>query len=320
MKASPINSGNISVVVQGPIVPELTNLCLKSIKTYLPDAQVVISTWSDPGFSDSLFDKAVLNNDPGGLVSHVHQNMMDNTNRQIVSTFSGINACDREYILKIRSDIVLRSNNFLNFYKKFPCRNPQHSLFSERVLVPACYSRKYYGASKRKPVVFHPGDWIYFGLRKDIYSLFDIPLKTESDQQYFDGRFHELTGDPWPEHVWRHPPEQWIFLQFVKKFMQIDFKHKNDNVESLALLSESIFANNFISIDQGQWRFDMPKYEFKQWRLSNDEWHGLYRHIVWLKDYKKFSNGTYGLLEGAVSLDSILHYAYEKLGSVRRML
>jgi len=290
---------------------------LKSVKAFLPDAQIILSTWPNPNLSDLIFDKLIINDDPGAKVSHTHQNMMDNTNRQIVSTLAGVNASDRKYVLKLRSDIVLRSNNFLKFFQKFPCRNPQYSLFSERVLIPACYSRKYYGASGRKPVVFHPGDWIYFGLRQDIFSLFDIPLKTDDDQRYFDGRLHELEGDPWPEHLWRHSPEQWIFLQFVKKFMQVDLAHKNENVETFAPLSERIFANNFISIDQGQWRFDMPKYHFRQWRLNDDEWRGLYRHIVWLKDYRRFSNGAHGALEGIVTSDSVLHYAYKKLSLIR---
>ena len=40
-----IKSEDISVVVQGAIVSNLTNNCLKSIRKYLPKAEIILSTW-----------------------------------------------------------------------------------------------------------------------------------------------------------------------------------------------------------------------------------------------------------------------------------
>ena len=36
---------NISVVVQGPILPFQTAICLKSIRKFLPKAEIILSTW-----------------------------------------------------------------------------------------------------------------------------------------------------------------------------------------------------------------------------------------------------------------------------------
>ena len=40
-----INSKDISVVVQGAIDKENTPKCLESIRKYLPDAEIILSTW-----------------------------------------------------------------------------------------------------------------------------------------------------------------------------------------------------------------------------------------------------------------------------------
>ena len=40
-----IDKKDISVVVQGAIDKEWTPLCLKSIRKYLPESEIILSTW-----------------------------------------------------------------------------------------------------------------------------------------------------------------------------------------------------------------------------------------------------------------------------------
>src|SRR6266851_1380389 len=66
---------DLSVVVQGPVVggrrdPEerqLTRRCLASIRSCLPDAQIILSTWRGSDLAGLPFDVLVENDDPGPI-------------------------------------------------------------------------------------------------------------------------------------------------------------------------------------------------------------------------------------------------------------
>ena len=47
-----ISSKELSVVVQGAVSPLETISCLKSIRKYLPDAQIILSTWKNSDISE----------------------------------------------------------------------------------------------------------------------------------------------------------------------------------------------------------------------------------------------------------------------------
>ena len=59
---------NISVVVQGPILPFQTAICLKSIRKFLPKAEIILSTWEGSNINDLDYDVLVLNKDPGAEI------------------------------------------------------------------------------------------------------------------------------------------------------------------------------------------------------------------------------------------------------------
>src|SRR5688572_23523406 len=102
-----MTSKDFSVVVQGPVmgkpgedyVKQKTLQCLDSIKATLPDAEVIISTWKGSDCSHLYFDKLVLNDDPGAISYNDYElkHILNNTNRQIVSTCNGLKAASRKY-------------------------------------------------------------------------------------------------------------------------------------------------------------------------------------------------------------------------------
>ena len=61
-----MNFNDISVVVQGAIDKKLTPICLKSIRKYLPGAEIILSTWEGSDVENLDFDTIVLNHDPYG--------------------------------------------------------------------------------------------------------------------------------------------------------------------------------------------------------------------------------------------------------------
>ncbi|TXJ44182.1 hypothetical protein EPJ70_08075 [Brachyspira aalborgi] len=58
-----IDTKDISVVVQGAIDKGYTPLCLKSIRKYLPESEIILSTWEGSDVENLDYDVLVLNKD-----------------------------------------------------------------------------------------------------------------------------------------------------------------------------------------------------------------------------------------------------------------
>ena len=121
-----INSNEISVIVQGK-TDNYTKECLKSVRKYLPEAEIVLSTWDGDELLDidSLYNILVLNKDPKAVKMDVDKKYDYNLNRQLLSSKTGIDKATRPYILRMRSDSCLSSNRFLKYCKFIydNCRN-----------------------------------------------------------------------------------------------------------------------------------------------------------------------------------------------------
>jgi hypothetical protein len=87
-----INTDGLSVIVQGAIHSEFTPLCLQSIRKYLPDAEIILSTWEGSNVDGLEYDILILNEDPG-YKKHCRDN---NTNRQLVSIQGGLKKVSRQ--------------------------------------------------------------------------------------------------------------------------------------------------------------------------------------------------------------------------------
>lgn len=110
-----IKSKDISVVVQGAINPTETPKTLKSIREYLPDAQIILSTWEGADVNGLDYDILIENKDPGTvlLISRKNKKIYNNVNRQLLSIQEGLKKVERKYTLKFRSDLILENANFL---------------------------------------------------------------------------------------------------------------------------------------------------------------------------------------------------------------
>jgi hypothetical protein len=100
-----IDFKDISVVVQGPVIGKNANkkterhteLCLESIRKYLPGAYIILSTWKGSDFSGLDYDSVVENDDPGG---NIMGDFSKNCFRQIVSSLNGLKTVKTKYALK----------------------------------------------------------------------------------------------------------------------------------------------------------------------------------------------------------------------------
>ncbi|MGQ9806153.1 MAG: WavE lipopolysaccharide synthesis family protein [Chlorobiales bacterium] len=217
-----ISSCGISVVVQGPIhhQDDLTKRVLKSVRTHLPDAELILSTWNGSDVSGLDCDVLLLNDDPGAI------NGNNNVNRQIVSTRNGLEKASRKYAMKLRTDTLLTGTGFLDVFNLYPERRDDFKVFERKIVIPTIYTRHPLHFSFYSGVFhfFHPSDIFQFGLKTDLWSLWNIPLSTTFS---------------------RCVPEQYIWTTCLKSTIK-DFDYLRLPLLNRLKISQISLCNNFI--------------------------------------------------------------------------
>lgn len=170
-----IDEKDLTIVMQGPIVP-VTKKCLKSIRKYLPNSKIILSTWEGGGAIDLEYDEIIYNKDPGiSGYRNTLSRIEDNTNRQIVSSLNGLKQVKTKYAMKLRTDFCFVGKGFLRYFKKYNqyFEKDKYKIFKDRVLLS-----------------FYPGstytinDFTFLGNTDDLIKIFDIPLISEADSYY----------------------------------------------------------------------------------------------------------------------------------------
>jgi hypothetical protein len=261
-----IPSKDISVIIQGPISFEkpmnsalgLTDLLILAIKKHLPDATIILSTWSSyktefasQSKASHLCDSIIYSLEPTSLQFNSKSDKKDNCNKMLLSTLTGLKAAKTKFSLKVRSDLHFINPGFLEYCDKFNKRAAEYIIFKNRIISYPYYSRR--GLTNQNgdlvPTPFHISDWCCFGLTEDLINLFDIPIITpETHSRYFfDSPPAPQLADPDANAKWQYPPEQYLLYQCVKKhFPDIELKHKLDYNPTNIAFSDKIVANNFI--------------------------------------------------------------------------
>lgn len=141
------------VVLQGPIYSETETIARNFLNCDWVN-NLIISTWhnqQDITLNKTKLIKAQDVENPG----------IGNRNRQIVSSLNGIKLTDTEFIIKARTDQIFNLENL----------NLMYSIFLDHI-----NENKIYTLGLFKTYPFHPRDWMFWGKREKILSLFDIPL------------------------------------------------------------------------------------------------------------------------------------------------
>jgi len=283
-----INNNDISVVVQGPIVGSKndkyedrhTFICLKSIRKYLPGATIILSTWKGSDVEGLDYDILVENQDPGTTIVG---NFSSNCLRQVVSSINGLKKCNTKYAIKMRTDLVLKGNEFISYFIKYNQLqfDQNYKILKQRVVtLTTCNpSRKF-----RFP--FSVSDWFFFGLTEDVKNIFDISLinksvtkKDENDNERINDTFYQ--------------PEQHIWVSFLSKYKQISLRHTTDASNDNIVMSEKYLANNCVLLTARQVGIDWQKYPGAAYAqipcLSNT---GLYTFNEYKKILNKYANNN----------------------------
>lgn len=290
---------DISIVVQGPIIyrsafditEHTTRLVCQRLKKIFPDSELILSTWMGENVDGIPHDRLILNDDPGATwFNYGNHELLNNCNRLIVSTFAGIQAATRKYVLKVRSDLLLISPAFLKYFYQYPLFDKRYKFVKNRIIAFSIYSIKGHKTclfTMQRP--FHISDWAYFGYKEDLLDLYDIPLTEEPQfSQWFLSRCKPFF-DIEPHRLWKMPPEQYVTHSFLSKHMAIRLEHTVDTSNNNMAVSARVLANNFLVLDQTQFALLSLKYLNFQLLFEPMLSRTAILFSTWLHDYCQYT-------------------------------
>ena len=242
------------MVIQGPVVGTnaspsevcTTAAVVESVRRFLPNAEVILSTWEGTDCDHIPADIVVKSKDPGALpvnvsTSHVVYN---NLNRMLVSTQAGLALCSRPYSIKLRTDTPLRGTPDYALIKPVVCESFS-PLFDQRILVPNIYTRH----PLKRPVLFHLSDLVQFGSTAALRTLWciplvDDPLFTTWNRNRDRSRFNVY---PENEYNFRCAPEQYLVETLARQISpKLFLKHAGDGGISWLFLWLRLLSTHFV--------------------------------------------------------------------------
>lgn len=286
--------GNISVIVQGPVIwgktdnprDDVTKRSLETIRQVLPKAEIILSTWEGTNTEGLDFDKVIYSKDPGGTRFYYRSEnpsiIMNNVNRQIISTLEGIKSATNDYVVKMRSDAFLVDDKFIDGFTRFTSRSDEFKYFKERIVVSSVFTR-----SNVTGLLFHPSDIFQFGLREDMLKLWDVPLSEEpKNTRWFENR-PRPKPDLYPMDSIRYFPEQYIWVSFLRKYLNVPFEFYSEVSSYLLKLSEKALVNNFVVMNP--WQLGIQVDKFDQILQHNySRWNTMYSFTQWQYLYRQY--------------------------------
>ena len=288
-----MNKNEITFVVQGAVAKEQTVEVLKSIREHFKESQIILSTWENTNidFDENLYDEVLFNKDPKNFPCDKVTKIMNNVDRQVVSTYNGLKACKTKYAVKIRTDFKITGDDFLKYFDVFDKFDEEYRIVNKRILACTNATRNPRNNFFAK-YPFHISDFAFFGLTEDLLNLFSAPLTPEEDKSYFE--IHKDLPNIY-NSLCRFVPEQWITTSFLKRNgKKINCEYYCDFSEENSKLTELYIANNFVLLSLEQFNLDPFK---KQFLTKNNKFYlqTCFTHYDFLKMYKKYCDNNYKL-------------------------
>ena len=293
MGISMIDQSDITFVVQGGVDADLTPLALESICAHFPNSPIVVSTWENSQISSLENFKFTLieSKDPGCAPrGEGSDSKPNNINRQIVSTRSGLKIVQTKYVVKFRSDFILKDTSFLNSFGRFNKFDSEYQIFSDRLLVCMFGTRKPYG--KHYTLPFHVSDFIVFGWTDDVSKLYDIPLVTDCEFKYFKINPHIPRAT---FAINRYNAEQSIIINCLRAQGKIiDCQYSTDISPHISTESDKYLVNNFYPLSFGKFgAFPMKQHLLP--KNNREKYSDYYTEFEWLELYRLYVDENHEL-------------------------
>jgi len=229
-----IDSGSLTFIVQGSVDDKcVVDSSLKSIRHFFPKSKIVLSTWKKTNVKSLAFDELVLSEDKCITYKfYKHLSIDNNVNRQLVSTQNGLKKVKTKYAIKLRNDIVFKSNNLLKILGSIQKKSGA-GLLSSRIIIPYDLSIN----PNNVKLLFHLNDWFVAGETNDLKKIFNIPLMNIFDLTYFKNITSKkciFTLKNWRDNnvklaelsvniISRYTPEQYIYKYIILRNTSLKF-------------------------------------------------------------------------------------------------
>lgn len=289
-----INKKDITIVLQGSCLDEYSGrlcveLAVESIRKKLPECKIILSTWeSEKEYipNNIQVDKIIYNSDPGFKTRNCKPDgKPNNVNRQIVSSINGLKEAETTYAMKMRTDYVMKNTGFLQHFDIYKDFDKKYQIFDKRIICVTPGTRK--PKAKNYNLPFHIADHTTFGLTKDLIKLYDIPLVTDEEFEWFITHTDFM---PETEAKNRYNAEQSIWINCLRK-NGVDVKcqystHVNNEIIEQ---SEKYLVNNFYPISFKKYGI-YPLKKYLQPKNNFRNYNDFYTNNEWLHLYKKYCN------------------------------
>jgi len=281
-----ISSDQISVVIQGAIGAEIA-ACIRSVRKHLPKSEIILSTWEGSCLPSELsVDLCIFNPDPGARPAVKGGKLLNNTNRQLVSTLSGLLRASRPYTLKLRTDFEIHHPGFIKNYTTTDARVAEYAIFKQKIVIPHYATR--FPTPNTASYAFHPSDLSLFGLTEDLIKHFNAPLLDEADWDWALKYEAEITKDHNnPLFLPRLAPEQHFFLHCLKAHGHpIELRHYYDTSGDIAEQSRRYLVNNFVVVGINDYGISTGKSALA-YAITKDI-NNCYSHSLYRAEYRKW--------------------------------
>ena len=214
----------VSFVIQGPFIWPTTADLIARLRSLPFDAEIVLSCWQAPDQPQPV-ETLVTPCDPGALAGE-GEAWFNNINRLIVSTREGIKAATSSHVVKLRSDsVVCRADAFTDLVQR--CLQDQSCRIHYTI---------YHGHYPFYP--YFISDHLQLGLKTKLLELWDIPLATIEDRQYFSGVSIKPTILRYgtERFIARWHSEQYLCQHLMRRFGH-DFPENREHVSLIDLVN-----------------------------------------------------------------------------------
>ncbi|RRS04368.1 hypothetical protein EIP75_10780 [Aquabacterium soli] len=280
-----ITSDQISVVIQGALGTDVL-ACVRSIRQQLPQSELILSTWEGSNVPAGLpVDECIFSADPGAQPADRKGQVLNNTNRQLVSTLAGLRRATRPHALKIRTDFELSGSGFLTAFDSTQRRDERFVHYRRKLVIPH-YSTRFPDAAR--PFPFHPSDISLFGLTEDLIRHFDVPLIEGKDWNWAEHHLAEIPIERQHDlYLPQFAPEQHFFVHSLKLHgHDIPMRHYHDCHGDIPEQSRRFMANNFVILDMADFGIRTKKAALA-YAIAKDT-ANCYSHLLYRIEYRQW--------------------------------
>lgn len=214
-----MNLSEVSIVIQGPILDHkiFEETILRRYREISSDLEIIVSTWHGTNFKSDLVDIYIESKDPGAVIVVDENGVTNSTSRILVSSMEGLKRATRNWILKVRSDVYFSNLSWLVKYKPRQIhKSVQNRLFNYKILGTTYFTPN----PKRQKVLFHPGDWLFFGFKDDLLEYFgcDLPVEPRNSRYFLEMKNPRPKCYTWHKTALsRYTCEQYPLLMLMQK-------------------------------------------------------------------------------------------------------